>query len=150
MKPQSSFKESVERIWSTIGFTATGKAFSRRHADLATLMEVERGFGRQHFIGVGFWLRSLGERLPDRISRAHLCCRLERLFPEFREIILTAGAIGEIEQPQMHEKLLDLLRGPIDRSLASLESLDGLRAALTAGRFNQCLVTKEVRKYLLG
>jgi hypothetical protein len=57
------------------------------------------------------------------------------LFPEFWEIILTAGAI---EQPQMHEKLLDLLRGPFDRSLASLESLDGLRDALQAGRFNQC------------
>jgi hypothetical protein len=71
---------------------------------------------------------------------------LGRSFP----IILTASATGEIEQPQMHEKLLDLLRGPIDHSLASLASPDGLRDALRAGRFNQCLVTKEVRKYLLG
>jgi hypothetical protein len=59
MKPESSFKESVERVWSTIGFVAIGNAFSRRHADLATLIAVERGF---------VWIRALGRQMPDRAA----------------------------------------------------------------------------------
>ena len=68
MKPESSFKESVERVWSTIGFVAIGNACSRRHADLATLIAVERGFGSQYLISIGFWIRALGRQMPDRAA----------------------------------------------------------------------------------
>lgn len=74
--------------------------------------------------------------------------RLERLFPEHRESIALAGALGDPSQPMAFERLGLLLQGELDRGLRALGTEDGLREAMMAGRLNQGLVRKDAREYL--
>jgi hypothetical protein len=145
----SSFRKGLERAWLAAGFHRAGKSYRRDGSTAATLLSAEKGFGSQWFISVGFWLMGLGADVPDRVERTHMYFRLERLFPEFRETILAAGALGEPEQPESFEQLLHLLAGPIDAALRALGTEEGLRAAINSDRLCQGLIRKEAREYLV-
>jgi hypothetical protein len=99
---------------------------------------------------VGFWLNALGRDLPDRVERTHLYYRLERLVPEIREVILSAGAGSEPAQPDALEQLIELLTSRIDAVLRDLATVDGLRAAIDKGRLRDGLVKSQARDYLAG
>lgn len=146
----SSFRSELERAWTDVGFRRAGRSYRRDGPGVVTLVAIEKGFGDQRFISVGFWLDALGVDVPDRVERCHAYFRLERLVPEFREVILAAGALGSAEQPHSLEQLLQLLRGPIDVSLRAVGTADGLREAMHAGRLAHGMVRKEARTHLDG
>lgn len=142
------FRQGVELALTSVGFERVEKSYRLRSKDVTILMGLQKEHGRQWFVNVGFWLHSLGASCPNRTELTHLYFRLERLFPEYRETIHAAGALGDIEQPAAFRELLSLLEGPIGSSLQGLASEVALRKALTEGRLAHGLIRGEARERL--
>jgi hypothetical protein len=120
----------------------------RRSSEEVTILAgTERGFGRKSFVSVGIWLNALGLP-PDRCALCHISMRLERIFPEQRELILTAGDGGDPGQATALSALETLIEGDVDRMLRTVSTMDGLRAAIQSGRIGREWLTKDARSNL--
>ncbi len=75
-------------------------------------------------------------------------CRLERLFPEHRELILTSGRLDDAAQPGAYHALVDLLAGDVAIELKNLGTERGAAEAYKAGRLSGGLVSKEAEEKL--
>jgi len=144
----TAFKHGIEKALGSVGFLRTSNALRRECPNVTTLIGLQKGDGDQWFLNVGFWLSGIGGTVSDRVEHTHLYFRLERLFPQFRETILTAGALDAEEQLAAYRQLVELLGGEIARGLATFETEKGLREELRDGRLTHGLVRKEARDYL--
>ena len=144
----AAFKKGLARAWLELGFSKRGSSLRRDRADVSVRVAFEKGFGAQWFVVVGFWLHALGARATDRFERTHLYFRLERLVPDSRELVLTAGALDDPAQPAAYETLVERVRGDIGSRLAGLATEAGLREAWRASQLAKGLVCKEAREYL--
>jgi hypothetical protein len=142
------FKSGIEKALTGVGFQRTGNTLQRECHNVATLIGLQKGDGNQWFMNVGFWLSGMGGTIPDRVEQTHLYFRLERLFPRYRETILTAGALSDEEQPAAYRQLIELLDSQIAPELQVLATEASLRKGLGEGRLTHGLVRKEVRDYL--
>jgi hypothetical protein len=142
------FKANLFRALRQHGFAPSGQLMRFFEDDIVTLVEAQKGFGSQWFVNVGFWLRRLGTLEPKRIERTHLYFRLERLFPEHREVILGAGDMSDTAQSEAHSALVRLIDRDIASELKVLGTEQGLVEAYGAGRLNAGLVTQAARQVL--
>ena len=93
-------------------------------------------------------MHALGGGAPKLVEHAHCYFRLERLFPEYRETILGAGALQEADQIKIYRQFLVILAESIDRRLRTLGTEEGLRQEFSAGKLRGGLLTKEGREFL--
>lgn len=142
------FKKGILEVLQRIGFQKSGAVLCRDGDEAKVLVDVQKGFGEQWFINVGFLLTSLSSEIPTRVERSHLYFRVDRLFPSLRETILTAGDLADRRQQESYKQLIAHLDGELNEGLRELTSLDGLREASRAGRLSHGLVTKEAREVL--
>lgn len=145
----TTFKERVFSAFRDSGFSPRSGMVERESGFASVVVGVERGFGNQFFINVGFVLSALSGPSPvRRIQDAHLYFRLERLFPEYREQILTAGSLGETAQEEALDGLLQAVRTDISASLGVLQQAEGLAEAHKAGLLKGGLVHAAARDLL--
>lgn len=145
----STFKKGLVEVLTSNGFVRFGKSLRRDDKNVTILISFENGFGQQWFINVGFWLIEIGDLVPEIVQKSHLYFRIERLFPENREIILTAGALDDVQQPIAFNELEHLLRDKLISSICKLASKENLKSALSDGRLAGIgLITKEARECL--
>ena len=123
----SEFKTGLAKCLGVCGFHRVGKVFAHRDLGVLTLVDFQSSsFGKEWWINVGFWLERLGGHRPDKVEHTHLYYRLDDLFPEYRETILTAGDLAKPEQPAIlvgdakareqrsaYQQLLELFPGRI-------------------------------------
>ncbi len=144
----AEFKRGVETAFTSVGFEKAGGLMRRSTSDVAVMIGFEKGFGDQWFINVGFWLKTLGIPELNRIEMSHMNFRLDRLFPELREMILTAGALEDESQRNSYLNLIEAIHGAIGNRLIELDSEAALRAAFEAGHLADGLIRKEAREVL--
>jgi hypothetical protein len=144
----STFKKGLSQTFLGLGFKVVGKSLRRDQSDVSILVSFEKGFQNQWFITVGFWLHILGALATDRVERTHLYFRLERLLPEFREVVLSAGDLDDPNQPASYDLLKTRLAAEGDTMMRSLGTEAGLRLALRSSRLSQGFIRKEVREFL--
>jgi hypothetical protein len=145
----TTFKERVFSAFRDSGFSPRSGMVERESGFATVVIGVERGFGNQCFINVGFVLAALSS--PDSVRRvqdAHLYFRLERLFPEYREQILTAGSLDEAGQEEALDGLLQSVRTEISASLGILQQTEGLARAHKTGQLKGGLVCAAARGLL--
>ncbi|MCG5510083.1 hypothetical protein [Ectothiorhodospira lacustris] len=118
--------------------------------DAVALVGVEKGFGEQKFVTVGFCICRIGIELPRRVELAHMYFRLERLFPQYRECILAAGALDDSDQIAAFKQFLGYLEHTFAPDICGMTSEGGLVKAYCAGRFDAGLVTKQARDFLVS
>ncbi|WOH82265.1 DUF4304 domain-containing protein [Bradyrhizobium sp. BEA-2-5] len=117
---------------------------------VVTLVGVQKGFGSQWFINVGFWFSGGGIEEPGSVEQTHLYFRLERLFPQHREIILAAGDLRDAGQPEAYQRLAELIGSEIATNVKRLGTEEGLVEAYRARRLEGGLVTKVAKEWLLA
>jgi hypothetical protein len=142
----STFKKDLERMLLGFGFRRDGKSLRRDQSGVSVLVSFDKGFGKQW---LGFWLLGLDELKDARVERTHLYFRLERLLPASREVILTAGHLGDEAQAQAYETLLRLLAEDADALLRTLGTEDDLRRAMRSSELSgRGFIRKDARAYL--
>ena len=82
------------------------------------------------------------------MGRTHLYFRLERLLPEFREVVVSAGDLDDPNQPAAYDLLKAMFATEGDATIQNLGTEAGLRRALQSSGFNHGLVRKEARQLL--
>ena len=143
-----TFKKGLSQILIGLGFKTVGKSLRRDQSDVSILVSFEKGFENQWFITVGFWLHGLATLTTDRVERTHLYFRLERLLPEFREVVLSAGDLDDPNQPAAYDLLKTTLAAEGDTMMRNLGTEAGLRRALQSSKLSQGMVRKEARQFL--
>jgi hypothetical protein len=146
----TKFKRDLFQALRQHAFAPSGGAMRFSGDDTVTLVGVQKGFGERWFINVGFWLCRLGTLEFNRIEETHVYFRIERLFPEHRDVILCAGDISDTGQDEAFRALLFLLDNEIAIKLKSLGTEQGLVEAYRAGRLKHGLVTVAARQVLSG
>jgi Domain of unknown function (DUF4304) len=143
-----AFRKGLSQTLLGLGFKAVGKSLRRDQSDVSVLVSFQRGFGDQCYIVIGFWLHSLGVLATDRVEQTHMYFRLESLLPDRREMILTAGALDDPNQPACYDFLRAALASEGATMMQDLGTEAGLRRALLSSRLSRGLVRGEARKFL--
>src|SRR5262245_61714625 len=94
----ANFKKGLSQALLGLGFKKVGKSLRRDQSDVSVLVSFAKAFGDQWYIAIGLWLHALGALATDRVEQTHMYFRLERLLPDLREMILTAGALDDPNQ----------------------------------------------------
>ncbi|MDQ2639655.1 MAG: hypothetical protein M3Y79_03610 [Pseudomonadota bacterium] len=141
-------KKGLSEVFESMGFESRGRSLHKQQSSVSTLVAFEKGFGMQWHISVGFWLHSLGVLATDRVEQSHLYFRLERLLPEFREVITGAGDLSAPDQPTAYNQLRVVLASDGKALLEKLGTEEALRVALKSSALSQGLVRREARQFL--
>ncbi|MGY3694879.1 hypothetical protein ACVIGA_004959 [Bradyrhizobium sp. USDA 3240] len=147
---RTAFKKGLSEVLLQQGFVLGRDLLRISNDQMVTLIGVQNGFGDQWFVNVGFWLTRVGVEAPDRVEQAHLYFRLERLFPQHREIILAAGDLGDAGQSEAYERLTRLISSEIATNLKRMGTEEGLVEAYRAHRLEDGLMTKVAKEWLLA
>lgn len=140
-----SFRKGVFTALQQCGFARLGNLLRAKGDGVSVFINVEKGFGDQWFVNVGFCIDSVSTTQPTRIEHSHLYFRLERLFPEYRDIIIGAGQLGDPGQQTTYFDFINLLISKIAIDLKLMLSERSLSEAFDLGRLNEGLITKEAR-----
>lgn len=143
------FKRELAQSLVSGGFRLQGNSLLWHGSRVLVIVSAAKGFGDLWHVDVGFWLSDLAEGEPESTHKSHLYFRLERLFPECRDTIVSAGSLGEEGQRAAFGLLSELLQGRIADELRELGSAPALSAAFRRGRLSNGIVTKEARAYLM-
>jgi hypothetical protein len=144
----STFRDQIGKALGDGRFKRAGKLHFHDEGQVLTAIGLQEEHGSQWFINVGFWMKLLGGRVPQRIESMHLQFRLERLFPDWRETILVAGDLADPRQVAALDQLAEELAGGISEELRELGTELGLRSALASGRLERGMLRSEARAYL--
>lgn len=144
-----SFKRAVEAALTHAGFFKSGNVWRFDGADVSLIVNLQKiEYSRQMFVNVGFWLKGLGANPPEKVELTHMYYRLERLCPEQREAILTAGDEGAQGHEHRSHEISAILANECFPKLQSLASLEAIRTRFIAGKLSGGLVQKEARQLL--
>ena len=151
MAPETDIKKVIMGAFREAGFSKAGSAlrYGNDHVSILVSTEKSRWGGGDVYINVGFWLFSLGELVPSRVELTHMSYRLEDLFQQDREMILTATSPKEKDQPVFLKLLREKIRNEYVPDLVQLtQDLSSMKQAFSTGRFRQGLVHKDARAML--
>jgi hypothetical protein len=129
------------------GLFAQGPESASGGVGVTAIVGFGKGLGEQWYVNVGFLLDALGTEPPVLVERSHLYFRLDRLAPDLRETLLTAGCLDDPRQEEAHSLLIQQGLTTVDLRLRALSSVHALRAELTT-LDGVGLVTREAREYL--
>lgn len=145
----AEYKQGIYNAFRRAGFAKRRYALHASGEGATALVNTEKGFGDQWFINAGFCLHRLDPTPVERVEKTHMYFRLERLFPEHRELILTASAIDDPKQPAAYPVLLDLLAGEVGTGLRALGNERAIIEAYHTMRLvNQGLVVRGARELI--
>ena len=144
----AEYKRGVYGAFRRAGFAKQRYALHAPGDGTTIVVNAEKGFGDQWFINAGFCLHRMDPTPVERVERTHMYFRLERLFPAHRELILTASALEDPEQPAAYPLLLDMLATEIGSGLRALGTEQAIIEAYRAGSLNQGLVLGTTRAFI--
>lgn len=145
-----TFKKAIVAQFESAGFSKKGQNWYLDGEAILIVTNLQKSdWEDMYYINVGFWLKGLGEAVFPPYNHCHLYYRVERLFPEKRELLLTGG----LNEDAWKENLVKLLQF-MDRELIPFlkECTDErkVRELLALGRLDNGLIQKEARHYLLS
>lgn len=95
MIDKKSFKKKIAAPLEMAGFIKKGQTWYFNGEDILITFNLEKNeWSDQYFVNVGFWIKAFGNALFPSYNHCHLYYRLERLFPDQRELILTGCSLG--------------------------------------------------------
>jgi hypothetical protein len=145
MIDKRSFKKRFSGPLDLAGFVRRGQTWYVTGQDATIAVNLQKyDFAEEYFVNVGIWLRALGDRPFPSCNACHIVIRAERLFPEHREVILTACSLTDSDD----QRLAQLSRFTTQELIPFCTSCFAeafVRSEYNRGRFTQALVVREAR-----
>lgn len=138
----------VNELLSKHGFQKKNRSWYHLGKDAILVIKLEYlpSFS-MYAINIGFWLLSLGNITYPLFNKCHMYYRIENLFPEDRELIMTI-----LDEKLYDDKLLfdfeDFLDSKAIPHLIEWTDENKLRELLGDGVLNRGLMMKEARNHL--
>ncbi len=150
MIDKKTFKKSVGRPLENAGFIKKGQSWYLDGKDTLVVFNLEKrdmGFDCRYDINVGFWLKALGEPVFPSYNHCHLYYRIERLFPEQQNLILTGCSLDQNSSQDL-EALTQFIENRAIQFLRECTHEEKIRALFAQGVLENGFVKLEVRWYL--
>lgn len=150
MIDKRTFKKVVNAPFETKGFVKKGQSQYLDGEDVLVVFNLEKieMFSKdQYVINIGFWLKTFGLSEFPPYNQCHLYYRVERLFPQYRELVLASCSLEESDQ-QLLADLSDFISGELIPFLQSCTKLTKLRELMSQGSLDGGLVRREAREIL--
>ena len=150
MIDKKTFKKSVALPLEQAGFIKKGQSWYLDGKDALIVFNMEKidmFSNEQYVFNVGIWLKAFGIPLFPTYNNCHLYYRVERLLPEFRELILNGGAL-ERSNTQLLSEFVSFISSTLIPFLYGCTNEDNLRGMMSDNRLNMGFVRIEAREYL--
>ena len=140
-------KKAIGTALDTEGFTRKGQSWFLRGPDAVAVINLQKyDYDELYFINFGVGLRALGgEEFPAE-NHCHIRARLERLFPQRRDLIIEASTINQDNALVVGFK--DFLRTEVSPFCSKCLTIEGLKALVDAEKIPQHFVTAAARAFL--
>jgi hypothetical protein len=152
MIDKKTFKKAIAAPLERAGFKKKGQSWFLDGNDALIVINLEKidiFSNDQYVINIGIWLKAFGESVFPPYNRTHLYYRVERLFPQQRELILT-GCSLEKSSPQKLADLTEFIDSRLIPFLRECTDEGKLRELMSKGMLEGGLVRIEARMYLTG
>ncbi|NLG96704.1 MAG: DUF4304 domain-containing protein [Chloroflexi bacterium] len=148
MIDKKTFKKSFAAPLEGAGFVKRGQTWYLEGKDVITAINLQKSdWSEMYYINVGFWLKSLENAEFFEIDRCHLQYRVERLFPEKNDLIITSCSLEESDQ-KMLDALSRFLEDQLIPFLMECQDEKKLRDLLVLGNLNNGFISGEARQHL--
>jgi hypothetical protein len=149
MIDKKNLKEAIANPLEKADFSFRGQTWYINGQDVLIVINLQKSsWDDMNYMNIGFWLKGLGEPSYPSYNHCHLYFRLERLFPEQSELILTSCSLEK-----SNIRLLVDLSGFIEKSLVPFlkecTKEEKLKELMAKGELNNGIVLKEAKQYLL-
>lgn len=140
-----SFRKSFYSALEKAGFERRGTIVALDGNEVRIIVSVEtRALTSRIHISFGIWIKGLSaDDTPERHNLCHIYGSLDAVLPELVETMKNLSPENEPAQTKMLSVAKDIYTRTTE-----LLSLDGLRTAYHAGRFDRCLIRAEARAAL--
>ncbi len=151
MVEKKSFKKTFGLLFEKMGFARRGQSwyidngrdaivvFNLQHSDWSNL----------YYINIEIWLKALGEGAFPGENECHLSFRLERLFPNERDLIAASCDLDKTNEHWL-SRLSTFLAEQCIPFLLTCTDLDYLREYLPSRFERKGFIMANARRYLLG
>jgi len=151
MTDSETFKKSIGTVLKAAGFVKKRNAsWYLNGPEVIVVLNLQKSaWSNLFYINVGFWLKPLGEAAYPLYYNCHLYYRVERLFPDDRELILFAGLLDEANN-ETHARLLEFFQKKLVPFLHECTRITILAELMKKGLLEDGLVLVGVKDYLLS
>lgn len=147
MSKCKEFQSRVLFSFSKFGFRGIGRTRKYTGIDADSIINVQSA-DIFCFINVGFIIHAIDNIDTSKVEKSHLYFRLERIFPEYGDIITSASEYSEVDFDNKIISFINLIESVLARKLCDLTEFGTLKQAYSSGLFINGVVTPAARKYL--
>lgn len=148
MMNKNIFKKVITSSFENTAYVKKGQSWYLDGEDAIIVVNLQKSnFGEEYFMNIGIWLKGLGSTLFPKENQCHLFIRLERLFPEDRELI-TRGFSLETTNMQTLSDLSEFIKFKLFPFLQDCTNINKLKDFAAMGKFKAGLIRKETKDYL--
>ncbi len=109
MIEKNDLVKALDTLLKKAGFTRRSLSWYLEGKDTIVVVNLQRSdWSKFYYINIGIWLKALGDEQFPKHQRCHLDWRVERLFPDERELIIS-GCDLEKSNPDMLNELCAFL-----------------------------------------
>jgi len=143
------FIKIFSELLKEAGFIRKGQSWYWAGKDALIVFNLQRvgNFYNQYFINFGIWLKAFGIIEFPPFNRCHLYYRIERFFPQQRELILNSCSL-EVSNLQLINEFSELMKEQIITLAKELTNEQNLRKLMLQGFLDKGLGRTEAREYL--
>jgi len=142
------FKKAFSAPFDKAGFLKKGQSWFFDGADSIIVVTLEKcDWDELYYVDVGFWLKELGQALFPLYYHCHIYERLEFLFPEKRELILTSCDLEKSDADLLID-LSEFILEDVIPFLKGCTNIKKLSELFNMGVFRNSYINFLARKYL--
>ena len=140
-------KKAIGTALNAEGFTRKGNSWFLRGPDAVAVINLQKyEYDELYFINFGIGLRALGSDEFPAENHCHIRARLERLFPQRRDLIIEASTISH--DNALVEEFKDFLCTEVSPFCSKCLTIEGLKTLLDSKKIPQLFVTAAARALL--
>ena len=144
------FKKAVGLPLEKSGFSKKGQSWYLDGKDAIIVLNLQKSnWDELYYVNFGIWLKAFGTEQFPHFNHCHMYYRVERLFPDERELIITGCDLARSNPDNLANLSLFIERRLIPFALECTEE-GKLRELMSGGLLKGGLVRHEAKTYLMG
>lgn len=148
MIDKKTFKKIITSPFDEADFVKKGQSWYLDGEDAVIVVNLQKSnWADEYYVNIGIWIKALSSIDFPKENQYHLLHRLERCFPEDRELIQQSTSL-ELSNLQALSKFTEFLKLRVVPFLRDCTRKHKLREFMAAGKFRSGFVHKDVINYL--
>jgi hypothetical protein len=150
MIDKKMFKKAVGSPLEQAGFLKKGQSWYLNGTDSIIVLNLQKSnWSELYYVNFGIWLKAFGDAQLPQFNHCHLYYRVESLFPEEREFLITSCDL-QMSSPEMLSHLSRFVEQQLIPFAWECTEESKLREFMSRGLLKGGLVRHEAKMFLTG